>query len=323
MTQAASQTPRGQGAPGSRPGASLGDWLVRAIRWGTIAAFAISILVHGAGWVASRYIRLGGGGETGGGAPAGVVEMALMTQGELDALTADAGLDLSTPAVPEIDLQAPDLPDLMSSTLGGDLGEGEALGNVGSGGGAGDVGGEGLGGLGTGGGSGGGARFFGVEAQGNRFAYVVDVSTSMEGPRIASLRQELRQSVERLLDSSQFIVCLFSTDASLLGGRGTWTDASAAGKKWGASQIDLINANGGTNPLPGFKIIFGTRPRPDAIYFMTDGEFDPRVVDEIAVMNRQLRIPIHCICFGSEDGEKLMRQIARQSKGTYTFVPGP
>jgi hypothetical protein len=58
---------------------------------------------------------------------------------------------------------------------------------------------------------------------------------------------------------------------------------------------------------------------------MTDGEFDESVVQEVAVLNSKLRepIPIHCICFASQSGEEHMKKIAAQSKGTYTFVPGP
>lgn len=307
------------------PGAAQAwpEWVRHWAKWGPPAAFVISLVVHLAGIGLARYVLVGGYGGGGGGEAAAPVEMAIMTQVELDALVGDPGVDLSTPAVPEMDVQTPAVSDLMTASIGGDLGGEESLGGVGSSGGGGDVG-EGLGGIGSGGGGGGGgARFFGVEAQGNRFAYIVDTSGSMDGARITSLKQELKESVGRLLESSQFLIVPFSTDASYLGGRGAWTDADNKGKKWAEGEIGVMRADGGTNPLPGFKIVFSMRPRPDAIYFMTDGEFDSSVVDELSVMNRTLHIPIHCICFGSAAGEGLMKQIAKQSKGTYTYVPGP
>lgn len=307
-----------------RPAASWREILIRSATWTAVIAFAISGLLHLGGAVVSRYVIIGGGGVWG---PAGndqPVEMAIMTEGELAAVLGEASVDALAPAVPDVDAVSPEPTDLMGDGPGGEIDDSLAMGSVGTGGGGGDIAGDGLGGLGAGGGGGGGgARFFGVEAQGNRFAYIVDISESMEGTRIASLKQELQRSVDRLLDSSQFLVVMYSTEAALLGRRGTWTDASVSGKRWAQTNIREIDANGATNPLPAFQIVFGTRPRPDAIYFMTDGEFAANVVDEVSILNKQLKIPIHCICFGSSDGEALMKQLAKQSRGTYTFIPGP
>lgn len=304
--------------------ASWRDLFIRSATWAAVIAFAISGLLHLGGALVSRYVLIGGGGDWG---PAGddrPVEMAIMTEGELAAMLGEATVDALAPAVPDVDMVSPDPTDLMGDGPGGDLNDSFELGAVGSGGGGGDIAGDGLGGLGAGGGGGGGgARFFGVEAQGNRFAYIVDISESMEGPRIAALKQELQRSVDRLLESSQFLVVLYSTEAALLGRRGTWTEASVGGKRWAQTHIREIDSTGATNPLPAFQIVFGTRPRPDAIYFMTDGEFAANVVDEVAILNKQLKIPVHCICFGSSDGEALMKQLAKQSRGTYTFIPGP
>jgi hypothetical protein len=79
-------------------------------------------------------------------------------------------------------------------------------------------------------------------------------------------------------------------------------------------------ANGATNPLPGFEIIFTLKPRPDAIYFMTDGEFDPTVVEAVASLNQKSRIPIHCVCLGPEAATENMRKIAKASKGTFIVI---
>ncbi|MFA6047119.1 MAG: VWA domain-containing protein, partial [Phycisphaerales bacterium] len=187
--------------------------------------------------------------------------------------------------------------------------------------GGGDVGGgEGLG-LGGSGGGGGGASFFGREAQGNRFAYIVDVSSSMEGGRIQSLQRELDRSIDGLLETSEFQVVQYSTDSQVVTEKDSWNQASPAGKRSAHARIGLMVANGSTNPLPAFEIIFRMRPRPDAIYFLTDGEFPDDIAEKITTLNRQLKIPIHCICLESQEGELRMKQIAKVSRGTYTYVP--
>ncbi|MBL8763702.1 MAG: hypothetical protein JNM07_05485 [Phycisphaerae bacterium] len=242
---------------------------------------------------------------------------------------------------PDVALAAgdPSVGELASTTLGaGDVGP-VVTGEIGSGaivevagaatgmGGAGTGIGESAGG-GTGlgaGGAGGGAKFFGVEARGSRFAYLVDVSGSMQHEgKIEALREELLTSVRAMLETTSFFVVFFETDPTPITESMRWLVANADGKRRASSRINDVAARGGTNPGPGFQILFGLRPRPDAIYFMTDGEFDPQVADQVERLNNAgpKKIPVHCICFVSRESEELMRRIATASGGTYTYVPG-
>jgi hypothetical protein len=136
------------------------------------------------------------------------------------------------------------------------------------------------------------------------------------------LKTELDKSVAGL-ENATFFVALFSSDAKPMGGRLDWVAANDSGKQWARRTIPLIAAEGETIPVPAFKMIFTLRPRPDAIYFMTDGEFDKDYANQIARLNEEPRIPIHCITFTSKEGEDVMRKIALDSGGTYTHVPGP
>lgn len=288
-----------------------------------IVGLAISLLIHLTGLVISSRIwfRSGAPGLPGGN---GGVELAVMTEGELgDAMDAalEAGAVGGAPdqmADPTVNEPLAALATMDPTVSSGGLGE------VGKGIGAGDIGSSSAG-LGSGGaGGGGGASFFGVEAKGERFAYLVDVSGSMEVfGKIQALRAELSASVSGMLETSRFSVTTFSTDSNPLGGRKGWTEANENGKRWAKRAIAALVPQGGTEPLPGFRQIFELRPRPDAIYFMTDGEFAPEVVEAVALLNRNTKIPIHCICFVSRDSETQMKQIATQSGGSYTFVRGP
>lgn len=323
---------------GPRPAwaAFLPDWFVRWAPPVTIAAAFMSLLTHLVLAVIAAIIYVGGaqaGGAGDGGEGGGGVGVAVMTEAELGEIQS-AGLDAEAPAVPEIspttlpggdeDLGVPEI----AGAGGAEGGLADGLGGLTSGLGAGNI--SGGPGLGAGGSGGGAASFFGVEARGTRFIYICDVSGSMDATvgngttrRIDILKVELLRSLEELLEKAHFFVCLFSSDAQPLGNRMEWIVASDAGKQWARRTIPLIVAQGGTEPMNAFRVALSLRPRADAIYFMTDGEFAEEYATQIANMNADYKIPIHCITFVSREGESTMKRIAAESGGTYTHVPGP
>jgi hypothetical protein len=286
----------------------------------SLGALGISLMVHVLGGLIAAVLVVGaapGRGEgSGGDAP---VEMAILSQAELTQLQ-DAAMGLSTPSVTDVGVET-DIPAAIEEIAGAGEALGGDMGDVGALAGGGDIGGsgEGLGGSG----GGGGGRFFGVEVQGNRFAYIVDISGSMDGPRLAFLREELNQSIGGLLETSEFVIIQFSDDAKVVGEQKGWQQATTAVKRTMKNEIALLAAMGGTNPLPGFQVASTVRPRPDAIYFMTDGDFADQTADEIVALWQGAKVPVHTICFGSRDGEDRMKKIARQTRGTYTYVKGP
>lgn len=183
--------------------------------------------------------------------------------------------------------------------------------------------------LSLGGAAAGGASFFGVEASGSRIVYIVDVSGSMlHNGKIQSLQRELLASVASLPPGSEFVVIVFSDAASTraLGGSATWRDAGASGRADVETAVRALTPSGGTEPLDAFRLAFELDPKPEAVYFMTDGQLPQRdaamIIGAVKVMNQQSgpAAPIHCIAFGSRDGASDLRRIARQSGGTYTYV---
>lgn len=176
---------------------------------------------------------------------------------------------------------------------------------------------------------GGSAEFLGLTASGTRFAFILDISGSMDAgvgfgtaKRIDGLKAELGKSLEGLQPNACFFVALFSSNAVPMGGRTEWVGATDAGKAWARRTVPLIAADGATEPMPAFKMVFTLRPKPDAIYFLTDGEFNPEYANQIARLNAEYRIPIHCITFFSRDGEATMRRIAEESGGSFAHVSG-
>lgn len=258
------------------------------------------------------------------GAVGAAIAVSTITEAELGDLNLGA-MDAAGPSVDDNSMTSgmmATLPGIETSggqavAGSGDLGgSGSGLGGAGSG--------DGIGvGDGTGGSGGGGAKFFGVEARGARFAFVVDVSGSMGGQKLESLKEQLTGSISGIVDSGSYIVIPFSSGPQPLHPAVKWMDASAKNKKDSTTLIRRLEAAGGTDPLGSFQMVFGMRPRPDAIYFMTDGVFDDSIVETIAKLNRGARkVPIHCIALLDDSGGELLKRIARDSDGTYTHFKG-
>lgn len=169
----------------------------------------------------------------------------------------------------------------------------------------------------------GGASFFGVEARGSRFAYIVDVSGSMDNERMAALKHELTASVLAMVEQSHFTIVVYNSQAfSLTASK--WMPGDEDSKAAIRTEIAGLQASGGTDPIPAFQMVFAMKPRPDAMYFMTDGEFadNDLVIATIARLNEQgsRPTPIHCITLGEEGAAEVMKKIARRSRGTYRHV---
>lgn len=161
------------------------------------------------------------------------------------------------------------------------------------------------------------ANFYGIEAGGDDFVFVVDMSGSMNGARFRRARNEVRRSIESLQASQRFFVIFFSDTA--------WPMPAAelleaneknlnATRRW----LKQAQCQGGTNPLPA--VLHALDLHPDAIFLLSDGRFDPEAVSQIHQAQSTPFTPIHTIGFASREGEPMLRAIAEASGGTYRFV---
>ncbi|MEM9167467.1 MAG: vWA domain-containing protein [Planctomycetota bacterium] len=313
-SQVRSDAPYGSGA-----GVGWKRWVRRVSTW----ALGLSLVIHLVMLLVATLLSVWGGGTGDGPRTPGVVEFAVMPESALESVARD---ELSLELPTDSQLLESDLDPLSEDLLTTDLAATPAVDrtalelDVGSGGGSVSI--DGAAGAGAAGANG-GASFFGIEARGNRFAYIVDVSGSMDRDgRLEATVGELNRSVTEMLEHVGFYIVLYSDDAFSLGNRRDWTDADASGKRWARRNLQRLEPLGTTNPLPAFELVFDIRPRPDAIYFMTDGEFDGRIADQIIAMNRERPTPIHCITFVTPAAAGLMQRIADSSNGTYTHIPG-
>ncbi|MGE0605658.1 MAG: VWA domain-containing protein [Pirellulales bacterium] len=189
---------------------------------------------------------------------------------------------------------------------------------------AGDGQGKGAGGTGNAGGDGHGqaangksASFFGIQATGERFVFVVDLSGSMEGHRFSRAKRELRQSLNKLAAGQSYYIIFFNTAAFPMPA-GDLVAANSSNRRKTNRWISQLQSGGFTNPASALRL--AVELDPDAIFFLTDGEFDPEIVDMVEPASTSASLPIHTIAFQSQAGEGLMQEIARRTHGTYRYV---
>ena len=163
--------------------------------------------------------------------------------------------------------------------------------------GAGDSFGMGSGwGNGDGGGGGGAVQFFGDEKQAKRVLYIVDYSGSMASQnidgdsRIQVLKNELIESIEKLAPSMRYTVVFFSgmpwlqdeLPGNQMGRIGrtdieldiTWYSATKKNKEATFDAVrgmPLAPNNSGTLWMGGLSPSSKISPKPDLIFFLTDG----------------------------------------------------
>jgi hypothetical protein len=296
----------------------------------------VSILIHAMITLVAALVTVGVAGIGSRGSGGGDFSITVTSEGTLAGVVDNQPLDTNAPSV--ADVAVPELPSAgMDEGMGGmdAPGAGAGLGPIADGlggAGGGDIG-DGKG-LGSGGSGNGGASFFGIEAKGSRFLYICDISGSMDwdengmatgrGSRLNALKRELTRSIQGLMEHMQFYVYFFSSSyVPINPDSNKWIAAKETGKRFAIERIGNLKAWGGTEPMPAFEEAFKMKPAPDAIYFMTDGEFDPNVAMIIQMKNVGSRkIPIHCITLVERTGEETMRKIASDSGGTYTHIAG-
>lgn len=218
--------------------------------------------------------------------------------------------EVPAPVVPEIAAPsgAPWRIDDLAKEVGGPIGPGGGGGN----------------GTGNGGGGDGkSAEFFGPPVMGKRFVYVVDSSQSMNHPheseartRLGRVKIELVRSVASMDPSMQFFIIYFNQHARPMPADNLVPATQEAGRylEWAAR----VQAEGQTDPTEA--LLLALRLRPDVIYFLTDGQFEPAIVKRVTQINAG-RVTIHTYCIGDAGGEPLLKAVAQANNGRYVFIP--
>ena len=189
------------------------------------------------------------------------------------------------------------------------------------------------------------STFMGVKSQARRIAFVIDYSASMRG-KDRVMRYELDAAVKKLPPTGEVCLIFFSGPSWLAG-----ENAKAISSQWTGNNTN------GWKPKPGFKpskpkwipvtpahqkelsktiwstpLTFGSvwdnsfrwaltllYPKPDVIYFMTDGAAKVKGMDFIK--NSRGHTKIYTIAYGTPPAAKApLMEIAKISGGKFKYV---
>jgi len=165
------------------------------------------------------------------------------------------------------------------------------------------------------------ANFFGLQALGQKIAFVVDTSGSMSGnERYLRCREELIESLKTLKPTQSYYVVFFSSKTYPMPQR-RFVLAMPPNLRETIRWLEQRDPIGGTLPVPGIELAL--KQRPDAIYLLTDGSFDDGTPGLIHALqpNTKKRIPIHTIAFENQSGEDMLKEISASTGGKYRYVP--
>ncbi|MEM6910150.1 MAG: hypothetical protein AAF555_01075 [Verrucomicrobiota bacterium] len=203
-----------------------------------------------------------------------------------------------------------------------------------------------------------GPTFFGTQSKGNNIAYVVDFSKSMnQKGRVDLMRDELTKSLRKLEENKNFILICFAgpywpAGADLpdsekgLNGKAAvtfngekypysngeytkkkvpfeWSQATRANISKTTSYVRSADMVLGTDWVKPLKAAIEMDPRPDTIFFMTDGAVRKSSSDEAIELARYASrrgITVNATALiepGAEDG---LLALAKAGKGMFSIV---
>lgn len=218
-------------------------------------------------------------------------------------------------------------------------------------------------GWGTGSGSGSGsASFFNTKTKAERVAYVIDYSASMAGPRDQLMREELARSVSGLKGRIEYQLIFFAGPVwvagdEIKGGRNnpvivtdggkeyewittggahgfkpkdeekaqkpTWLKASKSQIKKSTELIEETKLVWGTIWEPAIDMALRMDPKPDVIFFMTDGSCGGNILklaEEIGKKAKKEGTIINTVAMMQPQTKDAMIKMAEESGGSFTLI---
>ena len=189
----------------------------------------------------------------------------------------------------------------------------------------------------SGGGQGGpSGSFFGINAYGHEFVYVLDMSGSMRGRRYQRATAELIRSVDELSDDQNFYVLLFDDNAvQMFGQKSVFPSAIPAtddNKEKLAAWLGEAFNGGGTDPRDALRVAL--KMKPSAIFMLSDGKFNGQEQQPVASITKgnadafsivaasPEKIPIHAIAFENKQSCENMKRLSEMTNGEYRFAGG-
>lgn len=216
-------------------------------------------------------------------------------------------------------------------------------------------------GSGSGGGGGGSASFFNTKMKADRVAYVIDYSASMRGKREQLMRTELARSVGELKGKIEYQLIFFAGPAwvagdEIKGGKNDptitsgdmdfqwitvggahgfkpkdeknlqkpkWLKASSSQIKKSTELIEETKLVWGTTWEPAIDMALRMNPKPNVIFFMTDGSCGGNMVqlgEEIGKKAKAAGVIINTVAMMEPKTKTAMLKMSDESGGTFTLI---
>ncbi len=169
--------------------------------------------------------------------------------------------------------------------------------------------------------------YYGLAIQARRMVFVLDISGSMNGPRLMAAKRELMQAIDGLPDDASFNIVVFNDHAAAW--QRSLKPATAAMKKAARNFVTVLYAGGHTAAYDALDAAF--RFDAEAVYFLSDGAPNAgkipspdAILAAVTQTNRTRRISIYTI--GIEPGEPggpldmFVKTLAEQNFGVYRRV---
>ena len=169
--------------------------------------------------------------------------------------------------------------------------------------------------------------FMNIAGIGKSVVYLIDTSSSMDGPRLRTARAQLKASLRLLQPDQQFAVIFYNEYRVRLKLRRQAEQpmyfATDVNKQLAIQEIDRIASDSGTDHKPA--LLEALSLKPDVVYFLTDGD-EPQLspADLRDIAHYRNGATIHVIKFG--DGSVTSRtlnwlqKLAQQGQGEYREI---
>lgn len=164
-------------------------------------------------------------------------------------------------------------------------------------------------------------KFFGQDAVGQRFAFILDRSGSMSGSRWHACTKQLQKALRSLPDTAEFFVVLFSSRNVEPPGQSGWARADRDRIESVLGWVRGVHPGGGTDPEPAFKRVFSMPYAPDVIYFLTDGELEGFTPATCAGLRGSAPTLVNTIALENGASAEALRGIAAESGGQFVLIP--
>jgi len=169
------------------------------------------------------------------------------------------------------------------------------------------------------------ATFFGARAYGNRFVFIIDASTSMEGYRWNRALGELLKSIGRLAEGTEFFIIAFHFEPVPIDFSRAVTKSYLV--KGNASVVQcrrwLRSLTLAPQTMPASSLELAIAFQPDAIFLLSDGELRDNSLALLRLENQKDGkpiIPINTIHLFSDDGKETLETLAKENGGSFTAV---